>query len=500
MSMPAEHMTSIPTLAELLQGYADAPSVQVTGIASDSRRIGKGYLFLAVQGLQSHGLDFIEQARAAGAAAIAWDSSTGSEPAATGLPVIAVSHLADKIGEIANRFFGWPSRRLGVIGTTGTNGKTTVAWMIAQAREYLGERCAYLGTLGHGLGEVGDAGGLTTPATVDLHRCLADFVAGGAQSASIEVSSHALSQGRVDGVEFDTAVFTNLTRDHLDYHPNMDDYFASKAMLFIDYAPRHCIVNVDTDYGRQLAALCGPEVVTIATGREGTVTGRPSLYARSITATERGSDVEIDGDWGKGRFSLNLPGDFNVANAIAVLAVLLVKGEALDQACDVMARLQAPPGRMQRVPGEGPAVYVDYAHTPNALDNALHALRAHCRGKLWCVFGCGGDRDRGKRPEMGRVAERLADRLVLTNDNPRSEEPARIVDDILAGLARAERATVVEDRAAAIAWAISRAAPEDTVLIAGKGHESYQEAHGERIAISDYAIAGGALAAREGAR
>jgi UDP-N-acetylmuramoyl-L-alanyl-D-glutamate--2,6-diaminopimelate ligase len=500
MSMPAERMTSAPTLAELLQGYADAPAVPVSGIASDSRRVREGYLFLAVSGFNSHGLDFVEQARTAGACAIAWDSSTGSEPADVGLPLVAVSQLADKIGEIANRFFGWPSRRLGVTGTTGTNGKTTVAWMIAQARERLGERCAYLGTVGHGIGEVGGAGGLTTPPTIELHEHLAEFVAGGADSASIEVSSHALSQGRVDGVEFDAAVFTNLTRDHLDYHPDMDDYFASKAMLFIDCAPRHRIVNVDTDYGRRLAALCGPEVVTVATRRENPDTGRPSLHVRSIRPTASGSEVEFGGDWGEGRFRLNLPGDFNVANAIAVLALLLVKGEALDRACDVMARLQAPPGRMQRVAGEGPAVYIDYAHTPDALENALRALRAHCRGTLWCVFGCGGDRDRGKRPEMGRVAERLADRLVLTNDNPRNEDPARIIDDILAGLTRAGRATVIEDRAAAIAWAISAAAPEDTVLVAGKGHEAYQETHGERIAVSDDAIAGGALAAREGAQ
>ena len=500
MSMPAEHMRPCATLAELLHGYAAAPSVPVGGIASDSRRVGKGDLFLAVQGLRSHGVDFVAQAREAGACAIAWDSSTGRAPADVGIPCIAVSNLAEELGEIANRFFGWPSRQLSVTGTTGTNGKTTVAWMIAQARAHVGGRCAYLGTLGHGIDEVEVDSSLTTPPVIELHEYLAGFVAGGAQYASIEVSSHALSQGRVDGVDFDTAVFTNLTRDHLDYHPDMDEYFASKAMLFIDCAPRHRIVNVDSDYGRQLAAMCGPEVVTIATRGDGSVTGRPSLYVRSVEATGRGSEVGFGGDWGAGRFRLNMPGDFNVANAIAVLAQLLIEGEALAEACDVMSRLQAPPGRMQRVTGQGPAVYIDYAHTPNALENALRALRAHCQGRLWCVFGCGGDRDRGKRPEMGSVAERHADRLVLTNDNPRSEVPGRIIDEIRGGLARPERATVIEDRSAAIAWAIAAAAPEDALLIAGKGHEAYQEIDGQRIAISDHAIADGALAARGGAQ
>jgi UDP-N-acetylmuramoyl-L-alanyl-D-glutamate--2,6-diaminopimelate ligase len=501
MSMPAEHVTPAPTLAELLRGYADAPAVPIHGIASDSRRVGKGCLFLAVQGSRSHGVDFVEQAHAAGAAAVAWDSSSGRVPVDTGIPLVAVSHLADRIGEIANRFFGWPSRRLGVIGTTGTNGKTTVAWMIAQAREHLGTTCGYVGTLGHGIGEIEGTSGLTTPPAVELHACLADFVAGGAEYASIEVSSHALAQGRVDGVEFDTAVFTNLTRDHLDYHRDMDDYFATKARLFIDCAPRHRIVNVDSVYGRQLAATCGPEVVTIATRRDAAGASRASLVIRDTRATRLGSEVEFASDWGDGRFRLNMPGDFNVANAAAVLAMLLMQGETLEKARDVMSRLQAPPGRMQRVArGEGPAVYVDFAHTPDALENALQALREQCRGTLWCVFGCGGDRDRGKRPEMGRVAERHADRLVLTNDNPRSEDPARIIDDIRTGLARAERATVIEDRAAAIAWAVGCAAPEDTLLVAGKGHEAYQETNGRRVAISDSAVADGALAARGNAQ
>jgi UDP-N-acetylmuramoyl-L-alanyl-D-glutamate--2,6-diaminopimelate ligase len=498
MSMLAEHMTPMPSLAELLRGIADAPDMPVRGIASDSRRLREGYLFLAVQGLTSHGLDYLEQARQAGACAVAWDASTGSEPADIGIPLIAIRDLDQKVGEIADRFFGHPSEHLAVIGITGTNGKTTVAWMLAQAGELLGERCGYLGTLGHGIGEVEGADGVTTPAAVDLHRHLAEFVDAGAAYAAIEVSSHALSQRRVDGVRFDTALFTNLSRDHLDYHTDMADYFASKARLFLECAPRHRIVNVDSHYGLRLASLCGPDVVTVSTKFDRAEHGRPFVQVRSVVANAEGSDVTFVSTWGGGRFSLRLPGEFNVANAASVLALLLMKGVAVEQACDLMSQLQAPPGRMQRVAKEGPAVFIDYAHTPIALEGALRALRAHCNAKLWVVFGCGGDRDRGKRPQMGKAAERQADHIVVTTDNPRSEDPGQIVDDILDGMVHPEQAVLIEDRGAAIAWAVRRAADNDIVLIAGKGHETYQEVRGKRIAISDYSIASGALDARRG--
>ena len=522
MSMPAEHMTAAPTLADLLQGYAEAPEISVQGIASDSRLLQHGFLFLAVKGMSSHGLDYLEQAKQAGVCAIAWDSSTGAEPGDIGVPTIAIDKLSDKLGEIANRFYSRPSERLNVIGVTGTNGKTTVAWLIAEAREILGERCAYLGTLGYGVDSVDGAEGMTTPAAIELHGHLADFVAAGATSAAIEVSSHALAQGRVDGVRFDAALFTNLTRDHLDYHEDMREYFESKAQLFLDCHPKDRIVNVDSEYGVQLAAQCGEDVVSVSTNPDRAPNGRPHVFVRSIVATEQGFDVAFVSSWGEGNFTLQLPGEFNVANAVLVLALLLKKGVPFDAACDVMSQLSAPPGRMQRVAvdavdrslqcvtvdavdrslqctaKDGSAAFVDYAHTPDALDVALRALRAHCRGELWCVFGCGGDRDKGKRPQMGRIAEQLSDRVVVTTDNPRSEDTQAILDDILAGLAHTDKATVIEDRAAAIAWAIEQAADDDVVLIAGKGHENYQESNGERIAFSDYAVAKQALAAKEG--
>ncbi len=498
MSMPAEHLTAKMTLADLLQGIVDAPAIPIAGISSDSRRLGEGDVFLAVQGLTSHGLDFLAEAAESDVVAVVWDSSTGTAPGNTGIPSIAVPDLASRLGEIADRFYGQPSASLGVIGITGTNGKTTVAWLMAQAAGLLGERCGYLGTLGFGVDMLQGTDGMTTPAALELHGRLAGFVEQGATRAALEVSSHALAQGRVDGVRFDTAIFTNLTRDHLDYHASMHEYFETKARLFFDCSPEHRIVNLDSEYGAQLAARCGADVVTVSTSCDRTADGRLHVFVRSVVATEGGSDVSFSSSWGDGRFSLRLPGEFNVANAMLVLAVLLRSGTELDKACDAMSELSAPPGRMQRVAADGPATYIDYAHTPHALEVALRALRPHGRGRLWCVFGCGGDRDAGKRPWMGKAAESFADRVVVTSDNPRSEDPQSIIDDITGGLAQPERVAIIEDRAAAIAWALGQAADNDIVLIAGKGHEDYQDVGGERRSFSDVAIATAALGKRGG--
>lgn len=495
MSMPAERIPSVLTLADVLRGYADAPPTPIRGIASDSRRLEKGFLFLACQGANSHGVDYIAQAKAAGIGAIAYDASTADVPGDIGLPVIGVDDLGAKLGEIAHRYYGRPSEKLGVIGVTGTNGKTTVAWLIAQCSQLLGERCAYLGTLGFGVDEIEAAQEMTTPAAVELHGRLAEFVDQGASFAAIEVSSHALSQGRVDGVRFEAALFTNLSRDHLDYHANMEEYFEAKARLFLEYETRYRIINLDSEFGERLAARCGPEAVTVSTNTDRRANGSSHVFVHSVDASQGGSDIGFTSSWGDGRFSLPLPGDFNVANAALVLALLLRQGISVVAACDVLSRVQAPPGRMQRVAATGPAVYIDYAHTPHAIEVALRALRAHCRGDVWCVFGCGGDRDAGKRPLMGASAERLADRLVITSDNPRSEDPQQVIHDIASGLARPDLATVIEDRAAAIAWAIGEAAEADIVLIAGKGHERYQQIGVESRPYSDYAVAEAALAA-----
>lgn len=499
MSMPAERLNTRPTLAELLHGFADAPAIPVCGIASDSRRLGKGYLFLACAGENGHGLDYIEDAIRAGATAICWDSATAPAPSVDAdMALVPVAGLGQQLGEIANRFYGRPSEALRVIGVTGTNGKTTVAWLIAQCLERLGQRCGYIGTLGSGVGEIDGSDGMTTPAAVETHGLFADFHDQGATYAAIEVSSHALAQNRVDGVYFNTVLFTNLSRDHLDYHGDMKSYAETKAQLFLDCNPQHRIINLDSEFGSELAARCGQNVIVVSTKLDSVANGRRYVFVRSVVANEHGSRFCVDSSWGDIEVSLPLPGDFNVANAVIVLALLLDQGVALDEASAALSAVQAPPGRMQHVASASalPAVYVDYAHTPDAIEAALRALRTHCKGDLWCVFGCGGDRDAGKRSLMGRVAERLADRVVITNDNPRGESPDAIILDIVNELSSVDDVTIIEDRAAAIAWTIAAAAPTDVVLIAGKGHEDYQLIGDQRREFSDYAAASANLAAR----
>ena len=499
MSMPAQHINQHRTLEALLEGIADAPSIEISGIATDSRHVSPGDVFLACQGETSHGLEYLEQALTAGACAVVWDSATAAEPDAS-VPMVAVDGLASRLGEIANRWFDAPSKTVRVTGVTGTNGKTTVAWLARQCLNDLGEKCGYVGTVGMGLDEIDSRVAMTTPACVELHALLADFRDHGARHAAIEVSSHALEQARVDGVHFDSAIFTNLSRDHIDYHGSMQAYFESKASLFLDFDVGNRIVSLDSDYGTELADRCGGNVVTVSTRFDRVANGRPYVFVRAVIQTPDGSNVSVRSSWGDGEISLPLPGDFNVANAAQVLALLLCQDVPMAAACDALGKVTAPPGRMERVLPQGddlPAVFVDYSHTPASLEAALKALRSHSTGRLWCLFGCGGDRDRGKRALMGKVAQRLADVPVVTSDNPRTEDPGLIISDVLEGMA--ESSVAIEDRGAAIAYAIAEAGPDDTILIAGKGHEDYQVIGDRRLDFSDVAAAGHCLAARSGA-
>lgn len=491
MSMPAEYMTASASLEQLLAGIAPAPALPVADISADSRRVTPGSLFLACRGATHHGLEFAPAAVQAGAGAIAYDASTaGDRDVDFGVPAVAVPGLARHLGVIADRFFNAPSEALDVIGVTGTNGKTTVAWMTARALDAAGVRSGYSGTIGHGIDALSGADRMTTPDVIETHRRLAAFREAGAGAASIEVSSHALDQRRVDDVRFDAALFTNLTRDHLDYHGTMRAYAAAKAKLFTEHTVRERIVNIDSDFGAELASRCGQGVVTVSTRLDRVANGRPFVFARSIDLQPNASEVRFESSWGSGRVHVPMPGEFNVANAMLVLAYLLCRGVQPAEAGKALAGVPAPPGRLERVGAPlVPAVYVDYAHTPGALDSVLSALGAHAGGRVWCVFGCGGERDAGKRPLMGRVAERLADQVVVTSDNPRGEAPTAIIDDILAGMARPAAVTVIEDRAAAIAWAVDRAGNDDVVLIAGKGHEDYQLIAGDRLDFNDAGIA-----------
>lgn len=495
--MPAEHLTAHMTLDTLLERLAAAPAIPVADITIDSRSVRPGSVFIATAGATHHGVDFLSLARDSGAVACVYDSSTaGKVPASFDIPLIPVASLASHLGDIANRFFDAPSAQIDVIGVTGTNGKSTVAWMLSRCLKTLGHRCGYAGTLGYGMGDIRASSAMTTPDVIETHRRLASFRDDGASHAAIEVSSHALDQGRVNGVRFGAALFTNLSRDHLDYHGDMQAYGEAKARLFVEHRANSRIVNIDSDFGARLAARCGNDVVTVSARFDREAVHRQHVIVRSATTRPGGSDIRIESSWGAEEFFLPMPGDYNVANAALALAYLLVDGAELHAACDALQRMDSPPGRMQRVNAPGPRTYIDYAHSPNALEVALHALRAHGTGKLWCVFGCGGDRDRGKRPEMGAIAERLADHVVITSDNPRGEPPADIIDNILDGLRKPGDVTVIEDRAAAIAWAIANAGDDDQVLIAGKGHEQFQLVGSEAIPFSDYAVAEQSITAR----
>ncbi len=500
--MPAGHLTERMSLEQLLRGFAAAPALPIADITADSRRVRPGSLFLACQGGLHHGLEFAAAAVQAGARAIAYDATTAGRPDADfGVPATAVPDLALHLGIIADRFFGAPSAALDVIGVTGTNGKTTVAWMVARALDSLGVCSGYSGTIGHGVDAIGDADGMTTPDVVETHRRLAAFRDAGAAAAAIEVSSHALAQHRVDAVRFAAALFTNLTREHLDYHGSMEAYAQAKAKLFTEHEAGVRIINVDSEFGEQLARRCGEDVVQVGTRSDRARGRRRYVQARSIETRPEASEVQFDSSWGGGRLHVPVPGEFNVANSLLALAYLLSRGIDAQAACAALAETPAPPGRLERVGAPlVPAVYVDYAHTPDALDSVLSALAAHARGRVWCVFGCGGERDPGKRPLMGRIAERHADSVVITNDNPRGEAPLAIVDGILAGMHDPAAATVIEDRATAIGWAIEHAEAGDLVLVAGKGHEDYQLIAGERLDFDDAGIARLCLERRREAR
>lgn len=501
MNAAAAIINSDLTLRQLLDGLATAPDIPVTGISSDSRKLRKGDVFIACQRAAGHGLYYADQAIAAGASAIVWDSSTGNAAALrnVSVPAIAVDDLAAYLGEIANRFYGYPSRDLTVFGVTGTNGKTTVALLVAQCLKLLGYTSAYIGTLGSGIDELA-AADMTTPDCIDLHRLLAEFRAAGATHVALEVSSHALQQNRINGIAFDTTAFTNLSRDHLDYHGGMQSYGETKAILLLDSGAKHQVINIDSEFGRQLIARCDKDAIAVSCTDTPIAADQPHVVAASITAHSTGSDVLIRSSWGNAELALPLVGDFNVANAMLAIAVLLQFGVTLEQACAAMTEVTPPAGRMQPVILDDaeslPTTIIDFAHTAAGLDVVLRTLRKHCAGKLWCVFGCGGDRDRGKRSDMGNTAATLADRLIITNDNPRSEQPAEIFKDILEGIAATVVADVVEDRAAAIAFAVQQAAVEDTILIAGKGHEPYQIIGAKRLPFLDYEVARAHLAAR----
>ena len=467
-------------LSELLRGMAPVSPGQdreIRGLCADSREAGPGVLFCALAGARGHGLAHAREAAARGAAAVAYEA--GAEPPPDlDLPCLPVAGLGARLGEIARRFHG--PQGLTLVGVTGTNGKTTCAHLLAQALDGVEGRCGVIGTLGAGLAGRLAPTGFTTPGVLALHRLLAELAAAGARRAVLEVSSHGLDQGRVEGLVFHTAVLTNLSRDHLDYHGDMAAYAAAKRRLFHWPGLQAAVLNAEDPFGRSLLAELPGGLRVLSYGL-----GQGEVRLRALGAEPGGLRLDLVTPAGAARLDSPLLGRFNAANLLASVAALLALGLELGQAVERLASARPVPGRMEVFsagPGR-PRAVVDYAHTPDALEKVLAALRAHTPGRLYCVFGCGGDRDAGKRPLMGRVAEGLADVVVLTDDNPRHESPAAIVADIRAGMRGPAR--VIHDRVEAIRWALAAAGPGDTVLVAGKGHETTQQVGDRRLPLSD---------------
>jgi UDP-N-acetylmuramoyl-L-alanyl-D-glutamate--2,6-diaminopimelate ligase len=485
-----------------------ASGLPVTRLESDSRKVSRGDTFVAHPGERHDGRQFIPEALAAGATSVLWEAEGFRWKPEWNVPNLPVSRLKTRIGELAAALNGYPSRRLRMVGVTGTNGKTSCSHWLAQSFTRCGRKAGVIGTLGNGFPGALGPGTHTTPDAISLQALLADFVARGAQAVAMEVSSHGLDQGRVNGTEYEVAMLTNLTRDHLDYHGTMRRYKAAKAKLFRFPSLRHVVLNVDDDFGVELAARASANKVGVVCYgfRRGVALPATAIRVRgsalAITATGVAFDVRCP--WGEARLESRQLGRYNAANLLGCLAVLLASEVPLVDAVAALALVDQIPGRLERLGGAGqPLVVVDYAHTPDALAKVLGALReilpkprrgsAALRPRLLCVFGCGGDRDAGKRPLMGEVATRLADEVIVTSDNPRRENPRAIIEQIIAG-ARANY-RVIEDRALAIAEALACARPQDIVLVAGKGHEPYQEIGATRLPFSDVEVVRVALEA-----
>ncbi len=473
--------------------------LHIARLETDSRRIAHGDTFVAYPGEMLDGRRYIPDALARGAQSVLWEKRGFKWHREWRVPNLGISQLRTRAGVIASRVYGEPSEHLWMIGVTGTNGKTTCSQWIAQALNQCGRKTAVIGTLGYGLKRTLQPLANTTPDAVWLHAQLAEFLRRGARAVSMEVSSIGLDQDRVAGVDFDCALFTNLTRDHLDYHRTMHRYRRAKLKLFECPSLKHAIVNLDDDFGSEIARKVkrrGLAVIGYGFGARHRDTRRvPSVAGANFAASAGGMQFDVRTPWGRATIKSALIGRHNASNLLGSLATLLVSDIRLKDAVATLGKLRPVPGRMQKLGGgRSPLVIVDYAHTPDALEQMLKTLRDVAAGsdaRIVCVFGCGGDRDRGKRPLMGAVATRLSDRVVITSDNPRSEDPRKIIADIRHG-ARGDY-VVEADRRRAIALALKEARRGDIVLIAGKGHESYQEVNGVRRPFSDVAVARTAL-------
>jgi len=487
-------------LDQLLLGIADAQVAQtpgvgrivVSGLTLDSRRVRRGDAFFALRGLHGHGIEFAASAVQRGAQVVLAEApAVDVEP--LNVPLLWIDDLHAQVGEIAARFYDRPAEAMRVIGITGTNGKTSCVQLLAQALTFLGHRAATIGTLGAGLHGQLREGERTTPDAISVQGLLADFRDAGVSHVAMEVSSHALEQDRVAAVDFELAAFTNLTHDHLDYHGSMEAYGAAKAKLFAWPGLQAAVLNIDDAFGHELAAQLPADVKRLRLSMADNA--EAEIAASNIVTSSEGLAFQLRTPWGTHALSSHLLGRFNVSNLLTVVACLGALGESFERIVAAVEILQPVNGRMSRLGGQHglPLVVVDYAHTPDALEQTLTALRAHCAGRLICVFGCGGERDAGKRPLMGAIAARMADIAIVTDDNPRGEDGDAIVAQIVAGMSSARSMAVQRDRAVAIGHALKLARSGDVVLIAGKGHETYQESAAGKRPFDDLAVAHAAL-------
>lgn len=482
---------------------SDGVDVRVRGLVMDSRKVQPGQCFIACPGHVGDGRHFIEAAVANGAVAVLAEAKDWQRTDKVAVPVLAVSNLQQRLGEIASAFYGNPSRHLQLVAISGTNGKTTVSQLIAHALYALGIVSGVMGTLGNGLaGQLAPTQN-TTPDIIDINRLLHEMRVQKAQAVAMEASSHGLVQGRLDGLTLHAGIITNLSRDHLDYHGSMDAYRDAKALLAKNLSLQFLILNADDAQVMSMAAHAHPAVQVMTFSLR--VDSGASIVPVALEFHVCGMRMKVQAKSGdrieSAVLESQLVGEFNAANLLAALAGLLTLNIALGDACRVLGRVPPVPGRVQMLNPEKtadePAVVVDFAHTPDALEKVLASLRRHCSGKLWCVFGCGGDRDTGKRPLMGAVVARDADEMIITADNPRSESVARIIGDIVKGIPHGHAFQIIEDREQAVGHAILNAGPDDLILLAGKGHEEYQEVQGVKHMYSDMSAAQQALRQRK---
>lgn len=473
--------------AELLRPWieVDVPDCEILGLHNDSRQIKAGFLFIAYPGAATDGRFFIQQALSAGAIALVYEPDNWPSKCQlpSEIPCVALPGLAMKLAGLASRFYGEPTKKLAVTGVTGTNGKTTIAYQLAQAHALLGENSAYIGTIGQGDVKALEPLVNTTPDALYLQQLLHSYEQHSIKQVCMEVSSHALCQKRVDSIDFQQAIFTNLSHEHLDYHQTMEAYAAAKAILFANPSLKWAIVNQDDIYSKLMLEAVPNSCQIISYGVHEDADVRATHWDVSLTGTR----IEVSSPWGQHQLVINALGFFNVYNALAVFSSLLACGYPAEKLVPLMAKLQAAPGRMEIVTQE-PYAIVDYAHSPDALENVLTTLQKVKKGRILVVFGCGGDRDKTKRPKMGKIASEYADITIITSDNPRTEDPLAIIDSIESGISTKTNLYKIADREQAIAKALSLADKDDIILVAGKGHEDYQQIGKVRHVFSDQAV------------